>query len=556
MLGWRAAGETVPVTATNYLKSLADTSEGGWALIGPGSDVDMTALALEALMAADEPLTSTAVISGLAFLRGQQVANGGFVGHLGSSNTNSTAFAVQSLLAAEEDPLSAGWASVSGTHPISYLLTMQLPEGSFAFVDPQQGANLLATQQAIPALVGRPFPFLSRGVALRRAVGWMRSQQQADGSFPGRNPGATIDAVLALSASGYSPLSFVSTGGKTPLDYLATQVPTYIPESAAAAGKMAAGVVAAGGDPRDFAGQDLVAGVTSYYSSTTGAFGSTSMDQAWSMLGLAAAGETVPISATLYLEEIRASDGGWGFLPEEDLWATTPVSTSLALQALAAVGVGRDSEAVKDGLAYLRAAQNGRGGITMPPDKSTDSSSTGSALQALAAYGENPKGLHWTRMVTDGSSSRLTLHNPLDALAALQSEEGGFPGFFGTNDPSATYQSVTGIAGRSLPLWPTAVVDVSISGETGGYVHGSHVLRATVPTTATRPITYMWEATGQSPEVHAEAGWCDEATFTWNTPGTKHITVTVSNLEGAGSSVDTQSIIIKTRVYLPLTMRS
>jgi hypothetical protein len=99
------------------------------------------------------------------------------------------------------------------------------------------------------------------------------------------------------------------------------------------------------------------------------------------------------------------------------------------------------------------------------------------------------------------------------------------------------------------------VTDVSISGETEGDIFGRHTFESTVPMTATRPITYVWEATGQSPMVHAGAGWCDEAVFTWNTPGAKHITVTVSNLEEAGTSVGAYSVTIKTRVYLPLTMR-
>ena len=557
MLGWRAAGETLPTTATQYLMSLADPTDGGWGFPGWGSDVDMTALTLEALVAGDEPLTSTAVISGLAFLKVQQEADGGFAPDwLGSSNTSSTAWVVQGLLAAGEDPLRAQWTAVSDTHPISYLLTMQLKEGSFAWVDPQQGADLLSTQQAIPALVGRHFPLLSRAVALRRAVGWIRAQQQADGSFPGWNPGATIDAILALSASGYDPLSFVSAGGKTPLDYLATQAPTYILESAASAGKMAAGVVASGGDPRDFAGQDLVDGVTSYYSSTIGAYGTSTLDQAWSILGLAAAGETVPISATQYLEEIRASDGGWGFLPGGATWGTDPDSTSLALQALAAVGVGRDSEAVKDGLAYLRSAQNDRGGVQGLWDTDTNPSSTGLALQALAAYDEDSRGLHWTKTVTDGSFTRLTLRNPLDTLMSLQTVEGGFPGFTGANDPGATYQAVPGIAGRSFPLWPPLVTDVDIGGETEASIHRSYTFRATVPMTATRPITYVWETAGQSLVVHTEGGWCDEVTLTWDTPGTKRITVTVSNLGGAGTSVAAHSVTIKVRVYLPLITRS
>ncbi len=67
-------------------------------------------------------------------------------------------------------------------------------------------------------------------------------------------------------------------------------------------------------------------------------------------------------------------------------------------------------------------------------------------LQGLAAFGENPRSLGWTRTITDGSASRLTLHTPIDALLALQSPQGGFAGYSGPNDPFATYQAVPGVA--------------------------------------------------------------------------------------------------------------
>ncbi len=455
ILGWRAVGEQVPMTATQYLASLADPSDGGWGF-GWGSDVDMTALAVEALIAGGEPLTSTAIISAVNFLSSVQDSDGGFVSGLtDQSNTNSTAWTVQAILAAGQDPLGAAWTTVTGGQPISYLLSMQLPSGAFAWKDLQEGENQLATQQAIPALLGKPLPLFSQKVALRRAVEWLGTQQAADGSFPGLDAGGTIDAILALAAAGYDPQSFVSSGGQTPLDYLATQVPTYPLKSAAAAGKLAVGVAAAGGDPQSFAGMNLVISMTDYYDPDSGAFGSNTWDQAWSMLGWAAARQTVPVTATHHLAEMSALDGGWGFMSRKgSLGGADPDSTGLALQALAAAGVGHDDPTVQAGLGFLRRIQNYYGGFPSGyAGTLTSPSSTGLALQGLAAYGEDPRGLRWTRMVTDGSSSRLTLYNPLDSLMALQSPQGGFPGYGGPNDLFATTQAVPGIAGKPFPLF-------------------------------------------------------------------------------------------------------
>ena len=57
-----------------------------------------------------------------------------------------------------QDPLTGTWA-ISSTNPISYLIGMQLPDGSFLFQPEVPGLELLSTQQAIPALLGRTQPF-------------------------------------------------------------------------------------------------------------------------------------------------------------------------------------------------------------------------------------------------------------------------------------------------------------------------------------------------------------------------------------------------------------
>lgn len=161
ILGTRALSQTVPMTAVQYLRD-AQQPNGGWEWqSGFGSDTNSTALAIQALVSSGEPITSSVIISALNYLKSAQNADGGFTYDPNStwgtaSDTNSTAYVVQALLAAGQDPITGTWA-VTSSNPISYLLSMQLSDGSLAW---QQGgtSDQLATQQAIPALLGRPFP--------------------------------------------------------------------------------------------------------------------------------------------------------------------------------------------------------------------------------------------------------------------------------------------------------------------------------------------------------------------------------------------------------------
>lgn len=159
LLGAVADAEPAPAAAVAYLAAQVQPS-GGWEWApGWGADTNATALALQALIAAGEPITTGAVISGLAYLDGVQNADGGFpyAGGLGAgSDVNSTAYVVQALVAAGENPRSPRWTAPGGD-PFAYLATMQLADGSFEW-QASTGANQLATQQAIPALLGQPYP--------------------------------------------------------------------------------------------------------------------------------------------------------------------------------------------------------------------------------------------------------------------------------------------------------------------------------------------------------------------------------------------------------------
>jgi len=182
MLGTTALSQTVPASATAYLLDLQQ-SNGGWEWgAGWGADTNATALALQALIATGESPTSTAVISGLTYLKQAQNNDGGFpydpVSPWGTdSDTNSTAYVVQALLAVGENPLSSEWSAggmtgtmiISGTNPIAFLLGMQLPDGSFEW-QKGGGANQKATQQATTALLYRPFPIRTAVLAPCEAV--------------------------------------------------------------------------------------------------------------------------------------------------------------------------------------------------------------------------------------------------------------------------------------------------------------------------------------------------------------------------------------------------
>jgi hypothetical protein len=167
IFGTLALSETVPQKAVDYLKSQV-FPDGGWEWnkgLNLGTDTNTTALALQALIASGEPPTSTFILNGLDFLKSAQNTDGGFTYYADPSNpyympdsdTNSTAYAVQAIYAAGQDPITGTWI-ISGTNPIEFIMSMQLDGGSFEWIA-GQGINLLASQQAIPALLGESLPY-------------------------------------------------------------------------------------------------------------------------------------------------------------------------------------------------------------------------------------------------------------------------------------------------------------------------------------------------------------------------------------------------------------
>jgi hypothetical protein len=158
LLGALALGDDVPAAAVQTVLDRAQP-DGGWEWsAGWGTDTNTTALAVQALRAAGLPTDAPTIQAAIEFFRSAQFEDGGFVydptGADQGSDVNSTAYVIQGLIAAGEEP--ASWR-VKGISPIDYLLRAQSADGSFEW-QPNTGANSRSTQQAAVALLGATLP--------------------------------------------------------------------------------------------------------------------------------------------------------------------------------------------------------------------------------------------------------------------------------------------------------------------------------------------------------------------------------------------------------------
>jgi len=432
--------------ATDFLIGLQET-DGGWGY-GYGGDVDTTALVVQALTASgNADPTHAKVQEGLDFLRNTQAASGGWESW-GSLSADSTGAAIQALVAAGYTPATESWAAASGRTPHDDLAGLQATDGSFS-------GNALGTAHAIAGLAEAPLPVFGRKQRANRALTWMNEQQDADGSWSGwigPDPGATCDAVLAYAAAGFDPNSVKASGSDvSAMDYLSATASSYVTKSADSAGKLALAIEVAGGDAHHFGGVDIVHVLTNtWYSPTLGAFGvpTNTWHQAFAIVGLAAAGETTPVSATQTLTGLQQSDGGWKY--DFGPWSFTsdPDSTGIALQALIAAGVLQTDTSVVSGTLYLQNQQDAQG--SWGSWGSPSANSTAYAMQGLLSAGEDLLADKWLK---DG-------HSPYDALAAFQKPDRPFAAA-GADNGMATWQAVPALLGIHYPFAPAAMTPFS-----------------------------------------------------------------------------------------------
>jgi prenyltransferase beta subunit len=165
VLALASAKRPIPAAAVDNIKA-AQQDVGSWAWDGtaetPG-DTNTTAFAVQALVAAGESADSEAVTQALAYYKGIQNDDGGWPYQNPSdfgtaTDANSTAVTIQAIIAAVQEPTGEEWTTADGNTPVAALEALQNDSGAFAWQAAIPDDNLLATVQALPALAGKVFP--------------------------------------------------------------------------------------------------------------------------------------------------------------------------------------------------------------------------------------------------------------------------------------------------------------------------------------------------------------------------------------------------------------
>ena len=143
VIALRGAGSPVPAQMTRWLRHQEDPDGGfNFGTAGGSSDLDDTGAVLEAL-------AHTAPAGAVRFVLANENRDGGFPASPGGdSNAQSTAFAVQGLLAAGRHAPRA----------VSYLRRLTAPDGAVAYARGNHQTPVWVTAQAELALAGAPLP--------------------------------------------------------------------------------------------------------------------------------------------------------------------------------------------------------------------------------------------------------------------------------------------------------------------------------------------------------------------------------------------------------------
>lgn len=301
--------------------------------------------------------------------------------------------------------------------------------------------------------------------AAMKGLDYLHGHQCGDGGFStnGTRGDATDTpwAVLAAAsadndptlwkAAGRSPLSFLqdtdlaaaaASSGNAPA-YYALCILAY-----RAAGRLDL-LTKAGSDHIDLvASLESFQSAQGYFSAVPSSVATAGTETtAWAVLALVPA-KTVgtPVStAVAWLQAPPAADGsgggpnadgGFGAQPAAQSSAT---ATSLAVQALAAAGVGSKSAVVQDAASFLQTLQTADGGFSDVAGGSPNIVATAWAMEGLLAAGDDP--------------DQLGSGHDLDSFLASSLQKNGSYGP-ATDAVQATAQAVIVLAGRTLPVAP------------------------------------------------------------------------------------------------------
>ena len=294
---------------------------------------------------------------------------------------------------------------------------------------------LVACIASVPAPARAASAGQEAATSVGRALIWLEAQQRPSGGFAadaGREPGAEMTswAMLALAAAGRNPLD-VTASGRSPVDFLRSHRDEI--KDAGDVARTILSLEAAGVDPRNFVGEDLVSRLQAERRDN-GSYQGWPGTSAYAVLALRAANANAAAKVTVdWLRKVQAKDGSWGNDPQSP---GTADITGAVLQVLS-----RGSQACDDALAYLRGEKRPNGGYAPGRNLSANAQATAWVAQGLLAAGKDPAGFG------AGSSS-------IAYLQSLQAADGKFLQAPGTEVSPVwvTAEAMIPLAGSYLPI--------------------------------------------------------------------------------------------------------
>jgi energy-coupling factor transport system substrate-specific component len=276
-----------------------------------------------------------------------------------------------------------------------------------------------------------------------RAVAWLNATQNGDGGWgasPEDDSAADITAwaMLGLAAAGRNPYDVTSRRGRNPVNYLRANLDQV--RSPGDLARTILGLHAAGANPRDFGGRDLVAALAKKRRSN-GSYQGWPGSTAYAVLAMRVGGGGGIQSSISWLVKAQNGDGGWGDTAGS---SSTADGTGAVLQALP------NADAAKAGLRYLRNHQRSNGGFAIAGG-GVNSQSTAWAAQGAIAVGA-------------GAGKALGY------LTARQEPDGHFR-YSASSDQTpvwVTGQALAAAAGEAFPVEPPARQPQSQSSVPGG----------------------------------------------------------------------------------------
>jgi prenyltransferase beta subunit len=316
-------------------------------------------------------------------------------------------------------------------------------------------AKLSLSGLAIAALsLSAPASAVTAGQAATAGLGYLSSQQQADGQISGFT-GINAWAGLAYIAASQGLDTVKTSGGQSLRAYLSAHPPA-AGASATEWERAILVITADNQNPYSFGGINYVEGLRSKHSA--GQIGSATAvnDDAYGVLALVAANvpssDPALVDATKFLLANQRSDGGFSYTTDASVGSDVD-DTAAALAALAAaqdanVNAAGLTSALTQAQTYLLSKQNADGGFLSDPAWGTASnvSSTGVALIAL-----NSLGL--------GSSAQALQAQAY--LISTQQPDGSFPYQLpvAAGQTGDTFNSAYAVAALAGGTWPQVVYD-------------------------------------------------------------------------------------------------